>query len=96
MALSCQASYAQLGFMHANYEQLINKLIDRAVKSIPDQERVKLYRRIHELIYEDQPYTFMMERDHILLAYNAKFKSVKPWYTYAVGEDYWWIDRPSL
>lgn len=74
----------------------VDKLIDRAVKSIPEQERVKLYRRIHELIYEDQPYTFMMERNHILLAYNAKFKTVKPWYAYAVGENYWWIDRPSL
>ena len=74
----------------------VDRLIDKAVKSIPDEERVKLYQRIHELIFEDQPYTFMMERDHILLAYNAKFSTVKPWYAYAVGEDYWWIDRPSL
>lgn len=74
----------------------VDRLIEQAVKSIPDTERIKLYRRIHELIYEDQPYTFMMERNHILLAYNAKFKSVKPWYAYAVGEDYWWIEQPSL
>ena len=74
----------------------VDRLIEKAVKSIPDAERVKLYRRIHEIIYEDQPYTFMIERNHILLAYNANFKTVKPWYTYAVGEDYWWIDRPSL
>ena len=73
----------------------VDRLIEQAVRSIPDAERVKLYRRIHELIFADQPYTFMMERDHILLAYNARFKTVKPWYAYEVGENYWWIDRPK-
>ncbi|MCZ6843419.1 MAG: ABC transporter substrate-binding protein [SAR324 cluster bacterium] len=74
----------------------VDRLIEKAVKSIPDSERVKLYRRIHEIIYRDQPYTFLLERSHILLAYNSKFSTVKPWYTYAIGENYWWIDRPSL
>lgn len=73
----------------------VDRLIEAAVKTIPDQERVGLYRRIHEIIHYDQPYTFMLERNHTLLAYNAKFRSVKPWYTYAVGEDYWWINRQT-
>jgi peptide/nickel transport system substrate-binding protein/microcin C transport system substrate-binding protein len=73
----------------------VDRLIDAAVKSIPETERVKLYRRIHERIYEDQPYTFLLERNHMLLAYKARFRHVKPWYAYAVGEDYWWVERPS-
>ena len=71
---------------------VVDRLIEQAVKTIPQEERVKLYRRIHEILHEDQPYTFMLESAHTLLAYHAKFKNVKPWYAYDIGLDYWWID----
>jgi len=71
----------------------VDGLIEKAVRTIPDRERIGHYQRIHEIIYHDQPYTFLLERDRILLAYNRKFRNVKPWYKYTVGVDYWWIDR---
>ncbi|NIP74135.1 MAG: peptide-binding protein, partial [Gammaproteobacteria bacterium] len=44
----------------------VDALIDRAVRSIPDEERVRLFRRIHEQINADQPYTFLTENNHTL------------------------------
>ncbi len=73
----------------------VDKLIDAGVKSIPDEERVKLFRRLHEIIFEDQPYTFLLEPDRTLVAYTHKLRTVKPWYAYALGEDYWWFDRET-
>ena len=72
----------------------VDRLIDAGVKSIPDAERIPLFRRVHELIYADQPYTFLLESNHNLIGYHAKFRQVKPWYTYDVGQNYWWIAVP--
>jgi len=71
----------------------VDKLIDEAVKTIPDEKRVKLYRQIHELIFADQPYTFLLEPSSSLLAYNSRWKTVKPWYNYSVGDEYWWVAK---
>jgi ABC-type transport system substrate-binding protein len=72
----------------------VDALIEQAVRSIPEAERIKLYRRIHELIYADQPYTFLTENSHTLVGYRAAFHHVRPWYAYDVGFDYWWIAQP--
>jgi ABC-type transport system substrate-binding protein len=69
----------------------VDRLIEEAVKTIPDGERVKRYRRIHEIIARDQPYTFLLEPDRTLLAYNRALMQAKPWYTFSIGEDYWWF-----
>lgn len=69
----------------------VDKLIDAGIKSIPDAERIKLFRRAHEIIYDDQPYTFLVETNHNLLGFNSKFRMVKPWYNYDTGTTYWWI-----
>lgn len=72
----------------------VDRLIEQGVRTIPDAQRVLLFRRIHEILYEDQPYTFLTERSHELLVYRAGFRAVKPWFAYAVGEDYWWLPAP--
>lgn len=69
----------------------VDRLIEAGVRSIPEAERVKIYRRIHEIIAEDQPYTFLLEDNRKLVAHQARFRAPKPWYNYALGEDYWWI-----
>lgn len=69
----------------------VDKLIDQGTKSIPDARRVKLFRRVHELIFEDQPYTFMTEDDRVLYAYQGTLRQVRPYYGLALGEDYWWF-----
>jgi peptide/nickel transport system substrate-binding protein len=71
----------------------VDRLIERGVRSIPEPERVGIFRRIHELIYADQPYTFLTERNHVLVGYRAAFRFVKPWYSYDLGLDYWWLDQ---
>jgi peptide/nickel transport system substrate-binding protein/microcin C transport system substrate-binding protein len=69
----------------------VDRLIEEGIKSIPDEERVRLFRRVHELIYEDQPYTFLVESNHNLIGFQGKFRMVKPWYNYDVGTSYWWL-----
>ena len=69
----------------------VDKLIDAGIKTIPDEERIKLFRQVHEIIYDDQPYTFLVETNHNLLGFNSKFMMVKPWYNYDAGTTYWWI-----
>ena len=69
----------------------VDRLIDEGARSIPDEERVKLFRRVHELIFEDQPYTFLTEEDRSLYAYQGTLRQARPYYALALGEDYWWF-----
>ena len=71
----------------------LDRLIDESVKSIPDAERIKHYRRIHEIIAHDQPYTFLLEPDRSLLAFSRSLMQVKPWYGYFLGDEYWWFEQ---
>ena len=73
----------------------VDALIDAAVGSIPDTERIRLYRSIHEILHEDQPYAFLTEVNHTLLGYQARLRSYKPWYAYEVGTNYWWFASPT-
>lgn len=72
----------------------VDALIEQGVRSIPEAERVRIYRRIHEIIHRDQPYTFLTEQNHNLVAYRTRFGMVQPWYAYEVGYDYWWVEQP--
>jgi ABC-type transport system substrate-binding protein len=73
----------------------VDRLIEAGTTSIPDAERIPIFRRIHELIYADQPYTFLTESNHTLVGYRSLFRSVKPWYAYDVGYDYWWVAQAT-
>lgn len=73
----------------------VDALIDKGTRSIPDKARVPLFRKIHEIIYRDQPYTFLLERNHQLFGYRSVLRHVKPYYNYEIGLDYWWIDQPA-
>ncbi len=73
----------------------VDKLIDRAAKSVGTKERIRLYRKVHELIHRDQPYAFMVEQAASFYAYNADLQQAKKWYNYALGSDYWWLEKPA-
>ena len=81
-----------LNFVHYRNPE-VDRLIEAGVKTIPEAERVKIYRRIHELIYDDQPYTFLLEPNRRLYGYQSKLRFVKPWYAYDVGFEYWWFAK---
>lgn len=73
----------------------VDRLIEQGVRSIPDAERIKLFRRVHEILYEHQPYTFLIETNHTLIGYRARFRYVQPWYAYDLGLNYWWIAQQT-
>jgi len=57
-----------------NYQTYINKelddIIDEARRTIDDGKRFKLWQRAHEILAEDQPYTFMMTSQALRLLDN--------------------------
>ncbi|MBI4083180.1 MAG: hypothetical protein HY423_11280 [Candidatus Lambdaproteobacteria bacterium] len=89
---SASAVRGGLNFVHYR-NPAVDRLIEQGVRSIPDAERIPIFRRIHELIYEDQPYAFLLEPTSTLLAYNARIHMLKPWYRFDTGMDYWWSER---
>ena len=95
-ALWASSSAVQGGLNLVRYKNPeVDRLIAKATRSIPEAQRIKLYRRIHEIIHADQPYTFLTESSHTLVGYRRGFKQVQPYYAYDVGFDYWWIAQPT-
>ena len=54
----------------------VDKLIDRLRVTMEPQEQYKLYRQIHRLIYEDQPYTFLFQ-DKATVMHHARLENIK-------------------
>ncbi len=54
----------------------VDKLIDRLRVTMDPQEQYKLYRQIHRLIYEDQPYTFLFQ-DKATVMHHARLENIK-------------------
>jgi len=55
----------------------VDKLLDEARQTLDQNERVKCYHRIHEIIIKEQPYAFLYIAD-TLYAVSKKIKNVKP------------------
>ncbi len=45
----------------------LDRLIDSARRTIDEEERMKLWQACHRILYEDQPYTFMLRRTATVL-----------------------------
>jgi peptide/nickel transport system substrate-binding protein len=79
------------------YQNLeVDRLIDQLRVTIDPEEQVELYHRIHELIYQDQPYTFLfMEKAtaarHARLQ-NVKFYKIRP----SIDPREWHATSPRL
>ncbi len=54
----------------------VDKLIDQLRVTLDPQEQYKLYRQIHRLIYEDQPYTFLFQ-DKASVMRHSRLENVK-------------------
>ena len=61
-----------IGYQNAE----VDKLVTRLRTTLDRQEQIKMYHRIHELLYEDQPYTFLFSEKQTC-GYNARLKNVK-------------------
>ncbi len=53
----------------------VDRLIEEGRRSFDQDQRKAIYRRIHELIYEDQPYTFLYVPDALPIV-HARFRNV--------------------
>jgi peptide/nickel transport system substrate-binding protein len=55
----------------------VDKLIDQARREFDQAKAAEYWKQVQQLIYDDQPYTFLFWMDRIV-AVNSKFKDVKP------------------
>ncbi|ODA43277.1 Oligopeptide ABC transporter, periplasmic oligopeptide-binding protein OppA [Thermodesulfovibrio sp. N1] len=74
----------------------VDSLIEKARQILNKEERKKLYWRIHELITEDQPYTFLYVPDTII-AVNKRIRGIEPasagiWHNYI----FWYVPKNYL
>jgi len=53
----------------------VDKLIETLRVELHEDEQIKLYHRIHRLLYEDQPYTFLFA-DKSTVCYDARLRNV--------------------
>jgi len=81
-----------VGFSNAE----VDGLIEKARQILDKQQRKKLYWRIHELITEEQPYTFLYVPDTII-AINKRIKGIQLgvagiWHNYI----YWYVPKNRM
>ncbi len=87
------SSQVKKGSNHVGFENdEADKLIEDARTTFDRDERIKLYHRFHEILHEEQPYTFMF-CSKVLMAVNKRFQDVN---VYAMGPDTleWWVPKP--
>jgi peptide/nickel transport system substrate-binding protein len=78
------------GSNHIGYRNPeVDRLIREARQEMDEQKRNEMFHKIHELIFEDQPYTFLFSGP-TLLAHHKRLQNVIP---HALGTNLheWWI-----
>ncbi len=75
----------------------VDKLIDQLRVTLDPQEQYKLYRQIHRLIYEDQPYTFLFQ-DKASVLRHSRLENIKlyPKQRPHVDMREWFSSKPRL
>lgn len=68
---------------HVGYRNAaVDRLIDQLRVTFDEQQQIELYHRIHRLIYEDQPYTFLFSElqtaGHDTRIQNIRFYKLRP------------------
>jgi peptide/nickel transport system substrate-binding protein len=66
----------------------LDKTIDEARRTMDTAQRMKLWNKVHSILAEDQPYTFMVNRPYLRLIHN-RIKNVK---TSGVGLNYEYLN----
>jgi peptide/nickel transport system substrate-binding protein len=76
-----------VGFKNAEAD----KLIEEARQEFDPQKRYKLYSRFQEIVYEEQPYTFLFTQK-ALTAVSRRFQNVVV-YPMGLAPLYWWVPK---
>ncbi len=83
--------------MIAYSNEEVDRLAVEGISTMDNQERIEKFRRIHQILHEDQPYTFLTEMKGSLLARNNRIYTQpsnltgKEYYRYYTGLSFWYI-----
>jgi peptide/nickel transport system substrate-binding protein len=71
----------------------VDRLLLEGRRVFDQQERQKIYHRIHEIIYNEQPYMFLFTSESLSIL-HSRFRGVKP-APAGIGYNfiYWWVPR---
>lgn len=72
----------------------LDALIDDARRTIDEGRRMKLWQACHDLLHEDQPYTFLMRRKTLLFI-NKRVENVHRVLTGLNGRTEWYVPGPE-
>lgn len=67
----------------------VDKLIEKGRLTSNRGKRIKIFRKVFEIIADDAPYIFMFNSKYVLYGHTSRIKMEKPTYQYAVGDDFW-------
>ncbi len=84
------SSQAEKGSNYVNFvSEEADRLIEQARTEFDQDKRIEMYRRFHEILHEEQPYSFMF-CSKVLLAVDKRFRNVT---MYPLGPDTleWWV-----
>jgi peptide/nickel transport system substrate-binding protein len=76
-----------VGFVHAEAD----RIMEEARLEFDRDKRVEMYHRFHEILHEEQPYTFVVIRDE-LVAIHRRFHNTQV-YPYGMDSTEWWVPR---
>jgi peptide/nickel transport system substrate-binding protein len=89
---SAKTKQGEFNFIGYKNEE-VDKLLLDGRRTFDQQERQKIYHRIHELIYDDQPYMFLFTSESLSLLHN-RFQGIKP-APIGIGYNFidWWVPK---
>ncbi|MBN1551480.1 hypothetical protein JW979_08425 [bacterium] len=80
----------------------VDRLCDEGVKTLDKEQRFDMFRQIHRILHEEQPYTFLTEPLCDLMGVNSRIhimynpRTGEPTFDYGTGAiQYWWIEEPE-
>lgn len=75
--------------------QEVDEILEQIKFSIPEEERLAKYRKLHEIIYEEQPYLFLIEAKQQFIAVNKNIqRGLHDYLNYSLGAKYWYLRKP--
>jgi len=72
---------------------VVDRLLEEGRRTFDRDKRTRIYHRIHELLYEDQPYLFLFVPDALPVV-NSRFKGIEP-APIGIGYNFidWWVPK---
>ncbi len=84
------SSQAEGGSNHVGFDnEEADEIIEEARQTFDDERRTELYRRFHEIVHEEQPYTFLFCME-VLLAVDNRVRGINI-YPYGPDSREWYV-----